>query len=480
MANLEAAVAFVRARADRPTLVRLAAALGVRVSASDLEGFTTGQLLGGGWPAWWSGGQASLDATCERLGVLESLNALDGLESVRALGYVAASQAAGGRWQEPSPLVRDGPEHLRPDHQDSQALLSAQCAFWLAMGGVHRARVEQATGVLRSLESLPLRASWLTAAALYRLDESAAAEAVIGGVRSNQMLEMSSGDLAQALIVLRLAGVVVSHPVVTKLRSLLGAAQRGDGSWAVRHGALGDAITTLDAIRALRSSEPTTVPSEFVASGGTRGRPPPRPNLRALILGVRDLGLALSFWRGLLGRDPAEHDPDHLSFAFDHLRLVFRPDPTATANAELLLEIPEDDLNPMLERARTLGATVVRNRFEGAVCSAWSSMTLRACASSLSARPENIVQDGVLEISPFASPTCAGGVISPPLADDGGVGVWRPLRLETSKTGMSRSTSPPFGRGGQRRVRVGVSGFEIYSRNTVLDAKYESRVGRCS
>ena len=363
MANLEAAVAFVRARADRPALVRLAAALGVRVTASELEGFTGGQLLGGGWPAWWSGGQASLDATCERLNVLESLGALDGLEAVRALGYIAASQGADGSWQEPSPLVRDGPEHLRPDHPDSRALLTAHGAFWLAVGGAHPARVEQAAQFLGSLEEVPLRASWLTAAALYRLGETAAAEGVLTGVRSNRMLEMSSGDLAHALGVLRVAGVPVSHPMVTKLRSLLGAAQRDDGSWAARHGAVGDALTTLQAIRALRSSEPTSMPPEFVSSNGARGKRPPRPSVRALILPVRDLGLASSFWKGLLGRDPATLESDHVSFALDGLRLVFRLESASSTNAELLLEIPDDDLNAMLERARALGAVVVRNRF---------------------------------------------------------------------------------------------------------------------
>lgn len=364
MANLEAAVAFVRARADRPTLVRLAAALGVRVSASELELFTAGQLLGGGWPAWWSGGQASLDATCERLTLLEALGALEGLEAVRALGYVAASQRSDGSWAEPSPLVRDGPEHLRPEHKDSTAWLTANCAFWLAMGGAHPARVELAAVFLNSLESPPLRVRWLTAAALYRLGEAAASEAAINLVESNQMLETPSGELAQALKVLRIAGVPTSHPTVTRARSLLGAAQRDDGSWAARNGALGDPLTTLEAIRALRLTEAAGVPLEFASSGGVHPKRALRPNLGATILAVRDLALAASFWKGLLGRNPVEQSADQLSFTFDGVRLMFRLEPGASNGPGLILEVPEDDLNAMLERARALGALVVRNRFE--------------------------------------------------------------------------------------------------------------------
>jgi hypothetical protein len=364
MANLDAAVAFVKARADKPTLVRLAAVLGVRVSASEMEAFTADQLLGGGWPAWWSGGQASLDATCERLGVLEAFGAITGLEAVRALGYIAASQRADGTWQEPSGLVRNGPEHLRPEHPVAAAWLTAHCAFWLAVGGEHRARVEAATAFLRSFEFLPLRVGWLTAAALYRLGEVKAAQTVINQARSEHVLETSPRDLAHALKVLRIAGVPVSHPSITKARSLLGAAQRDDGSWAAPKAVPGDVLVTLEAIRALRLTEAPGVPFEPSVPTSAPTRAQVRPRLRAVIVTVRDVIAITSFWRRLLGRAPVEQSADQVSFAFDGLRLVFRLEPDALASTVLVLEIPNADLNAMLERGRALGAVVVRNRFE--------------------------------------------------------------------------------------------------------------------
>ncbi len=363
MANLDAAVAFVKARADKPTLVRLAAVLGVRVSSAEITVFTADQLLGGGWPAWWSGGQASLDATCERLSVLEGFGAVAGVEAVRALGYIAASQGADGTWREPSALVRNGPAHLRPEHPDSVSWVTAHCAFWLALGGEHRARVELATAFLRSLDSLPLRVRWLTTAALYRLGDVRAADSVINQARSEQVLETSPKDLAQALKVLRIAGVSTSHPSIAKARSLLGAAQRDDGSWAARGSAVGDVLVTLEAIRALRLTELVTLPLEPVAPRASVKRDL-RPSLSAVIVPVRDLVAVASFWRRLLHRDPGEQSADHASFLFDGFRVMFRLEPGAVESITLTLGVPNADMNAMLERARALGAVVVRNRFE--------------------------------------------------------------------------------------------------------------------
>jgi Glyoxalase-like domain len=363
MANLDAAVAFVRSRADKPTLVRLAAVLGVRVSSAEMTVFTADQLLGGGWPAWWSGGQASLDATCERLSVLEGFGAVAGVEAVRALGYISTSQRADGTWQEPSALVRNGPVHLRPGHPDAVAWVTAHCAFWLALGGQHRARVELATVFLRSLDALPLRVRWLTAAALYRLGDARLADTVINQASSAQVLETSPKDLSHALQVLRIAGVPISHPSIAKARSLLGAVQRDDGSWAAPGSAVGDVLVTLEAVRALRLTELVTLPPEPAAPRATV-KPEVRPSLSAVIVPVRDLVAVASFWRRLLRREASEQSADHASFAFDGVRVVFRLEPDAPVPPILSLGVPNADLNAMLERARVLGAVVVQNRFE--------------------------------------------------------------------------------------------------------------------
>jgi Glyoxalase-like domain len=220
-----------------------------------------------------------------------------------------------------------------------------------------------ATAFLRSLETLPLRVRWLTTAALYRLGDVRAAESVINQASSAQVLETSPKDLAHALKVLRIAGVSTSHPSITKARSLLGAAQRDDGSWAARGSAVGDVLVTLEAIRALRLTELVTMPPEPAAPRAAVKREV-RPSLSAVIVPVRDLVVVASFWRRLLGREASDQSADQVGFLFDGFRVVFRLEPDAPTPPVLALGIPNVDLNAMLERARALGSVVVQNRFE--------------------------------------------------------------------------------------------------------------------
>ena len=412
MANLEAALSYLRVHGDQHTLVRLGALLGVKPSALELEGFTAGQLLGGGWAAHWSGGQASLMATCERLSLLESVGALRSLEAVRAVGYIAASQAEDGTWTEPSPLARrlaqrlarSSPELMRPDDPDSRPWLTAHCAFWLEITQSHRERVEAAVEYLRALQNPVLRVRWLTAGLLSRLGLGLEANAVLVAARDQLGFTTPASELARMLIGLRLAGVAVTHPTMTRARSLLGAAQVMDGSWAandpnsrnldssiansgntnsrnangvfsheVSHetpnqvpGELPELIVTLEAFRALRLTEPAVPRVNTTDSTLSTPLQQVRPNLAAVVIGLPNLVSGLGFWRGLLAREPVQRGADEVVFDLDGVRITLNQDSEARpgTSVRVMLSVPPDAFDALLERARTLGAQTVRSRFE--------------------------------------------------------------------------------------------------------------------
>jgi hypothetical protein len=402
MANLEAALSYLRAHGDQHTLVRLGAMLGVKPSATELEGFTTGQLLGGGWAARWSGGQASLITTCERLSLLESMGALHSLEAVRAVGYVAASQAADGTWTEPSPLARSGPRLMQPDNPDSRPWLTAHCAFWLEMSQHHRERVEAAVEYLRALHNPVLRVRWLTTALLLRLGLNQEANARLVVVRDQLGFTTPASELARMLIGLRLSGVSVTHPTMMRARSLLGAAQGMDGSWAAAiipslgnpysnsinlnntGGVISDAFShevsngtpneipnhvfvTLEAFRALRLTEPAAAHLNTTnATPGTPQQQQVRPTLAAVVIGLPNLVSGLGFWRGLLAREPVQRSADEVVFDLDGVRIRLNQDSEAHpgTSVRLMLSVSPDAFDTLLERARSLGAQTVHSRFE--------------------------------------------------------------------------------------------------------------------
>jgi hypothetical protein len=339
-------------------------------------------------------------ATCERLSLLESMGALRSLEAVRAVGYVAASQAADGTWTEPSPLARNGPELMRPDNPDSRPWLTAHCAFWLELSQSHRERVEAAVEYLRALRNPALRVHWLTTGLLSRLGLNQEANAKLVAVRDQLGFTTPASELARMLVGLRLSGVSVTHPTMTRARSLLGAAQRIDGSWAaatnpnsrnpnsnssnsgntngvISHEfghAVSDGtpsevpnhVVTLEAFRALRLTEPAAAHLNTTnATPGTPQQQQVRPTLAAVVIGLPNLVSGLGFWRGLLAREPVQRSADEVVFDLDGVRIRLNQDSEAHpgTSVRLMLSVSPDAFDTLLERARSLGAQTVHSRF---------------------------------------------------------------------------------------------------------------------
>lgn len=122
----------------------------------------------GGWPATWSEGVSSLDATCFQLDQLADFTAPPpGVDVPAAIGFLGSAQLDDGTW-------RDGPSHRTPDwlmpgSAASRVYLTANCARTLIAYHGPDAAIERAAQALEwSLDPHgrlpgPLVAHWLAA-----------------------------------------------------------------------------------------------------------------------------------------------------------------------------------------------------------------------------------------------------------------------------------------------------------------------------
>ena len=94
MVDLDAAIGYVVAHGDTVDRARLAwLRSGIAPPPDVLDKVELGSTAGGGWPAFWGGDVASVDATCFRLGELDDLGALERPAARRALTWLAATAA---------------------------------------------------------------------------------------------------------------------------------------------------------------------------------------------------------------------------------------------------------------------------------------------------------------------------------------------------------------------------------------------------
>jgi len=129
------------------------------------------QNIDGGWPAAWSEGASSLDATCHMLDLLSDFSSPPpAVDIPAALAFLTSTQLDDGTW-------REGPSHRTPDalmpgSAAARVYLTGNCARTLiAYSGPQRA-IEQAAQALEwSLDPHgrlpgPLVAHWLGARVL--------------------------------------------------------------------------------------------------------------------------------------------------------------------------------------------------------------------------------------------------------------------------------------------------------------------------
>jgi hypothetical protein len=264
MVDIDAAIGYVVAKGDVVDRARLAhLRSGIAPSADVLAKVEGGQTAEGGWPSFWAGDVASIDATCFRLAELDDLGALARPAAVRALDFLAHRQRPDGMWEEDANLARHAPPWARPGDPEARLYLTSNASFWLAVAGDESGNADRYAETL-SRASTAFRAAvrpdgtwpsflvtgWLGAAMLHKCKwfyEAAQMEVVLAG----RVNDMSAADLAWMIAALRRVGVGVDDWLVSSARNRLASMQRFDGAWVSDDGEAFDIHTILTALRGL-------------------------------------------------------------------------------------------------------------------------------------------------------------------------------------------------------------------------------------
>jgi len=265
MVDLDAAIGYVVAHGDVVDRARLGWLRSGNAPAQDiLDKVEIGQTPGGGWPAFWGGDVASVDATCFRFGELDDLGALERPPARQALAWLATRQGPDGMWEEDASLAGVAPPWAQPGDEEARIYLTTNAAFWLTVSGgapddaEHEARIIRAAEAFRaSLRpdgSWPsfLVAGWLGCAVLYHLGwfyESAQIQVNL----ADRVPEMSPADTASMFAALRRVRMSPDDWLLDAARRRLSETQRSDGGWESDDGDQFNVHTTLTAIRALRA-----------------------------------------------------------------------------------------------------------------------------------------------------------------------------------------------------------------------------------
>jgi hypothetical protein len=273
MADVDAAIGFVVAHGDPVDRARLSwLRSGIAPPPEALEKVEIGQTPGGGWPAFWAGDVASIDATCFRLAELDDLGGLDRPPARRARLWLADQQRPNGMWEEDEALAGVAPPWAQPGDEEARLYLTMNSAFWLTVAGPtqdpahpvdprileneHAAMITRAVEAFRAClrpdGSWPsfLVTGWLGAALLHHLGWFYEAAQIQMNL-TDRVPQMTAADCAGMLAALRRIGMSHEDMLLGAARRRLTETQRSDGGWESDDGAAFNVHTTLTAIRAL-------------------------------------------------------------------------------------------------------------------------------------------------------------------------------------------------------------------------------------
>ena len=200
----------------------------------------------GGFPAFWSGGASSLDATCSMLDRLSDLGDEAATIRARAILFLQAHRHRDGWWEEDASFAEQAPPWTRPGDEAATVYLTANCGYWCdnARAADWLAARVSPDGRLPSF----VQAHWL-AAALLRRHALPAAFPLVRHL-AGRVDELGPAALAW------LASTLPAEPVGAVARMLLANRQEPDGRWRSEDGEAFDVATTLAALRVLRASAP--------------------------------------------------------------------------------------------------------------------------------------------------------------------------------------------------------------------------------
>jgi hypothetical protein len=258
MANIQAAIAFIRANGGSVEQARLDYLLnGEYPNPAIVQQLFAGQRADGGWNPFWAPDYSSLDATCFRLAQAEQFGMTAQEPALRdALTFLAQRQRDDGSWEEDEHVAELTPPWATPGNMAARLYLTANCAFWLATLMETPVNTSLAADYLQNhLDSngqLPtfLHAHWLAGGLWHRLGRKEAKR--IFNYLEQQLPALPASNLAWLLSTLLLAGVQLSESIIEQAASLLEQLQEQDGRWMSEDGPERDVHATLEALHVLR------------------------------------------------------------------------------------------------------------------------------------------------------------------------------------------------------------------------------------
>lgn len=299
-----ATIAFVDQSGSEIERARLRGVLGrARTDARILRVFESRQNEDGGFPhAFVPGRLSTIDATATAIEWLFDLGLGGGACAERACVHLLAAQRPDGGWDEPPGLLKHSPPpRLLPGDPRVRCRATALVVYWLARVGDREDAIRRALGYLAARQAANgrllgfLQTTWLAAAAFRMVDGPAAEPAAraLAALAAVPPDRWYPGALAGMLGCLGEAGVGAPHPPVRAGLARLCALARPDGSWLSEDGDLYHVEASLQALRAmvvLGETAPPPVPVPAGAGGaeaGERERAAAEANLPEESLDVR-------------------------------------------------------------------------------------------------------------------------------------------------------------------------------------------------
>lgn len=211
------------------------------------------QRADGGFPATWSGGRSSLDATCYRLSHLIDFRMDAAVPIDRAARFLASRQREDGSFEEESAFGAAAPPWARPHDVAARIYVTANCAHWLERLGSDPRAVRRGAAYLATCIGsdgrLPsyLHAQWLAAPVLRRSGYATEADRLLWAL-AYRVDSLGPSALSW------LADSIPDEPLALAARARLREIQQSDGRWISEDGPEHDVGTTLAAMRALSTS----------------------------------------------------------------------------------------------------------------------------------------------------------------------------------------------------------------------------------